>query len=272
MVAGTFTTWCSVSRSPKSPTLPLSLCCIVRNEVAFLPGLLRSVHGVVSQAVIADTGSVDGTQELAREHGATLVQTTWHDDFALARNIAVHAATQPWVLILDADERLLYSGIRAIQRAIQKPGVYALRIQHTTLDGQPLTAPSWRPSLFQPHVGLAFYGRVHEELRWHTEHGSVSPTYLPNGPHVTHLGYDPSLVVSRDKDARNLRLLEQQLADTPGDVYVLLLMARHHLQAGRPFEAQQWMLRCRLADTSRLQPVERSWLAHHAANSAMMRG
>jgi len=270
MVAGTFTIWSSVSPSPKS--LPLSLCCIVRNEVGLLPGLLRSVRDVATQIVVVDTGSTDGTPEVAREHGATLVQTTWHDDFALARNIAVHAATQPWALILDADERLLASGARAISRAIQQPGTYALRIQHTTLDGQPRSVPSWRPSLFQPQAGLAFYGRVHEELRWHAEHGSVPVTYLPNGPHVTHVGYDPSLVVSRDKDARNLRLLELQLADTPGDVYVLLLMARHHLQAGRQDEAQRWMQRCRLANIDRLQPVERAWLMHHAANSAMMRG
>ncbi|WLT39201.1 glycosyltransferase [Synechocystis sp. B12] len=64
----------------------LSLCMIVQNEAAFLGDCLASVASLVDEIVIADTGSIDNTVEIATQAGAKVITVPWQDDFALARN------------------------------------------------------------------------------------------------------------------------------------------------------------------------------------------
>jgi len=84
----------------------LAAVLIVRDEAARLPGCLRSLAGVVDEIVVHDTGSVDGTVAIARAAGAAVHEGHWDDDFARARNVGLDLATAPWVLVLDADERV----------------------------------------------------------------------------------------------------------------------------------------------------------------------
>ena len=86
------------------PTVGLSM--IVKNESQTLGACLRSVSGIVSQIVIADTGSTDNTVDIAREFGATVVPVPWENHFANARNAALRLMQTDWVLVLDADEEL----------------------------------------------------------------------------------------------------------------------------------------------------------------------
>src|SRR5436309_8928498 len=79
---------------------------IVRNEAARLAACLDSAGPAVDEIVVVDTGSTDGTQALARAEGARVVEWSWRDDFAAARNQALALARGPWVLVLDGDERL----------------------------------------------------------------------------------------------------------------------------------------------------------------------
>src|SRR5262249_13094263 len=48
----------------------VSLCMIVRNEEHHLPDCLRSVRDLVDEIVVVDTGSTDGTRELAQSFGS----------------------------------------------------------------------------------------------------------------------------------------------------------------------------------------------------------
>lgn len=47
----------------------LSLCMIVKNERANLGRCLDSVRNLVNEMVVVDTGSTDGTQDMARQRG-----------------------------------------------------------------------------------------------------------------------------------------------------------------------------------------------------------
>ena len=103
------------------PTLGLSM--IVRNEAHTLRSCLESVAGVVSQIVIADTGSTDNTTEIALEFGATVIPVPWENHFANARNAALEAMQTDWVLVLDADEELDRRGQIRIPKLIAQEGV-----------------------------------------------------------------------------------------------------------------------------------------------------
>ncbi len=84
----------------------LGLAMIVKNGAKTLRECLDSVAGVTNQVVIADTGSTDGSVQLARELGVEVFDCPWQDHFAQARNAAVRALTTDWVLVMDDDEEL----------------------------------------------------------------------------------------------------------------------------------------------------------------------
>jgi len=84
----------------------ISLCMIVKNEQDWIAGAVQSVSSIVSEVIIVDTGSTDSTPLTAQALGAKVLKSQWEDSFAQARNISLAAASEPWILVLDADERV----------------------------------------------------------------------------------------------------------------------------------------------------------------------
>jgi 2-polyprenyl-3-methyl-5-hydroxy-6-metoxy-1,4-benzoquinol methylase/glycosyltransferase involved in cell wall biosynthesis len=94
----------------------VSICMIVRNEVAsgLFEECLQSIRPHVAEIVIVDTGSTDGTAEVAKRYADVFeVFTECNDpptadgpiaDFALARNRSFDLATRPWVMWMDSDD------------------------------------------------------------------------------------------------------------------------------------------------------------------------
>lgn len=80
------------------------------NEAEHLPGCLTSLRPLTEHVLVLDSGSTDGTVELALAAGAW-VETRSFDGYANQRNAALELAagytSRPtWALFLDADERL----------------------------------------------------------------------------------------------------------------------------------------------------------------------
>src|SRR5258706_16159037 len=84
----------------------LSAAIIVRDEAAHLDGCLESLTDLVDDIVVVDTGSSDGSIDVARRHGAVVVSDPWHNDFSRARNRSLDLAPSDWILYVDADERV----------------------------------------------------------------------------------------------------------------------------------------------------------------------
>ncbi|MCB9916450.1 MAG: glycosyltransferase family 2 protein [Planctomycetes bacterium] len=200
----------------------LSLCTIVRDEAEHLPALLASVRGVVDELCVLDTGSTDGTPELARRAGARVGHFAWCDDFAAARNAALELATGDWVLALDADERLEAPGARARLEAFARRLPDALG-RVLLVNGSEAGASSIALTRFFPRVpSLRYRGRVHEQLV--DAHGER--LRHDTGVVVHHLGYAAEVVAGRDKLARNRRLLEAALVDEPDNAYLWYQLGR----------------------------------------------
>ncbi|KAF1725207.1 glycosyltransferase family 2 protein [Pseudoxanthomonas japonensis] len=85
--------------------LPLSAVIITRNEADRLGRCLASVRDVCSEILVLDCGSDDGTVVLAQSYGARVEHQDWLG-FAEQTNEAIRRATQPWLLLMDADEWL----------------------------------------------------------------------------------------------------------------------------------------------------------------------
>lgn len=81
-----------------------SAVIITLNEARHIAACIASVR-FCDEVLVVDSGSTDGTPELAREAGARVMARPF-DDFASQKNFAVSQAGQEWVLSLDADERV----------------------------------------------------------------------------------------------------------------------------------------------------------------------
>jgi glycosyltransferase involved in cell wall biosynthesis len=84
--------------------MPLSAVIITRNAASQLDECLRSVR-FADEVVVVDSGSSDGTVELAGRGGARVLQKEWLG-FGPQKQFAVRAAAHDWVLCVDADERV----------------------------------------------------------------------------------------------------------------------------------------------------------------------
>ncbi|MCL4810283.1 MAG: glycosyltransferase family 2 protein, partial [Thermoanaerobaculia bacterium] len=82
----------------------VSVVIIVKDEADRLGPALESVAWA-EEVLVADTGSTDGTEDLARATGARVETVPW-EGYVSARNRALSLATHDWVLVLDADERI----------------------------------------------------------------------------------------------------------------------------------------------------------------------
>jgi glycosyltransferase involved in cell wall biosynthesis len=148
----------------------LSVVILTRNEKDRLGAALESV-AFADEVVVADTGSTDGTQDVARLAGARVVPIGW-EGFVAARNRALTEARHDWVLVLDADERVP-EALRAEILAVlgeDDPDVSGYRMPRLSYFlGHPVRHGTWYPDLKlrlgRRSRGLrAEGGRVHETL------------------------------------------------------------------------------------------------------------
>ncbi len=84
--------------------LPVSVIVLTKDEALNLPGCLASLKWA-KQVVVVDSKSQDGTAAIARRWGANVYVRPW-PGFTAQRNFALSKCRQPWVLSVDADERV----------------------------------------------------------------------------------------------------------------------------------------------------------------------
>jgi glycosyltransferase involved in cell wall biosynthesis len=94
--------------SPTVQRLPVGVLVLARDEEVNLPDCLHSVTGWASQVVVVvDPRTTDRTREIALACGAEVCEHPF-EDYARQKNWALdHAGlSTPWILIVDADERV----------------------------------------------------------------------------------------------------------------------------------------------------------------------
>ena len=213
----------------------LSLCMIVRNEAENLPRCLQSVSGIVDEAIVLDTGSTDLTVQVARSLGAQVYETSWHSDFALARNECLRHAQGEWVLVLDADEQFIRSQAPALPSLMADPQHLVVNLVREEV-GATQSPFSLVSRLFRRHPGLGFTRPYHamiddrvEELLQQEPHWKVVTLAEPA---IRHEGYKPGAIVARDKFERARQAMEGFLGEHPRDVYTCTKLGALQVEAG----------------------------------------
>ena len=87
-----------------SETLSITATIITRDEEAHIAGAIASLP-CCDEVLVVDSGSTDGTREIAERCGARVIVREW-DGYSNQKNFAASEARHDWILSLDADERL----------------------------------------------------------------------------------------------------------------------------------------------------------------------
>ena len=199
-------------RAGAAATRPrISLNMIVKDEADFIEECLASVKDVVDEIVVVDTGSSDRTPELARSLGAQVHSFAWCDDFAAARNHGLKHCTGDWVLSLDADEQLDPETKSDIRREVAKDrvDVWYLRIVNL-YQGAEAGGEVRLARLFRRVPGMKYIGRIHEQ----PDQNLANAVAGHSQARILHHGYDPDVMRSKNKHARNVALLESALRES----------------------------------------------------------
>jgi glycosyltransferase involved in cell wall biosynthesis len=206
---------------------PITACILTRNEAQRLPSCIGSLRAVVAEVVVLDTGSTDGTQQLAASLGASVYAFEWVDDFSAARNAAAAYARQPFIFMVDADEQLVPGSLDPLTSYCLS-ATSAGRVQRENLISDTESVRELLTRVYPNAPGWRWAGRVHEQL---TRDGGPPPV-VQTGATLVHSGYSKELIASGEKVERNLRLLQVERQDRPDDAYVLYQIGRTHFTAG----------------------------------------
>lgn len=201
-----------MTAAPGAAVLPVSVALLVKDEAARLPEWLASLPGRGEEVVALDTGSTDDTVGLLQAHGVRVERGLLNDDFSAARNLLLARCTRPWVLVLDADERLPADAgevLAAWTRSRRYAGYWLAR-DNFAADGTRLFRDAVL-RLFRNAPDIRFRGVVHE---------SVAPALAALGGRTARLPLTlrhAAVRLDMAKSDRYLRLLARARAEQPDD-------------------------------------------------------
>lgn len=158
-------------REDGQPTIGLAI--IARDEEASLPTLLDSLgfpgdEAAVDHVVVCDTGSKDGTREVARERGCVVVEFEWCDDFSAARQASYDALPQvDFTLWADCDD-VLEDAHKLREIAARLPPQIAgtiHRYNYAQDEHGNCICELWRERLVRPQAIAGWELPIHEVLK-----------------------------------------------------------------------------------------------------------
>jgi len=216
----------------------LSASIIVRNEERFLKSCLESIKPVVDEIVIVDTGSTDGTKEIACSLGARVYDFPWNEDFSEARNNAFDHCRGNWILYIDADEMLRPVNKSYVREILSDREKVACTVRFHPIVGY----TAYREyRIFRNDPRIRFEGVIHETIV-----PSVHAVALEDGLQICkcdltidHYGYEGDQM---QKQERNLPLLRRQVDKDPDRIYL------------------RWQLGVALKGLGDLEGAEKVWM------------
>ncbi|MDA8028337.1 MAG: glycosyltransferase family 2 protein [Nitrospiraceae bacterium] len=204
--------------------LPLSVCILTHNEEENLPGCLESLQDLDAEIVILDSGSTDRTRAIAEAAGVHFFVHPF-DDFGSQYNRLFDLATRPWILNLDADERLSPELLRSIRELFEDPGRQE-RFRGFSFNrlnyflGTPIHHSGWAPDplvrLFRKDSGEMERRQVHVQI---LVKGEIAPLE-GNLIHFTYRSLDGYL--SKSTKYAKLAAREMQLKGRSPSLWALL--------------------------------------------------
>ena len=233
----------------KEPGATISAAMIVKDEEHVLGRCLDNILPFVDQCVIVDTGSTDGTVELAESYGVEVVHHPWEDDFAKSRNQSLEYVTSDWVMWIDADEVVEKGSWAEIHAIIKEPGTQAIHLNVVSEygDGTEVGVTPF-PRVWRHDPRCILRWPVYEDISWSLY--PLAQRYfrkVVESPHIRilHDGYHIDSPKAAGKSERYRHMMRGRVDKDPRDKY-----ARSHYAAmlraqgdlgGAATQYEEWM-------------------------------
>lgn len=200
----------------------LSIGIIFRNDIRCIERCLKALDplrkAVSCELVMADTGSEDGSRQVAEQYADVLIDFPWVDDFSAARNAVMRRATGRWFLTVDTDEYLdpdISELKRLLRRSKGAADSYLLIVRNYTDTAMDNYMDFQALRLVHMSSGARYTGAIHEHFEGPKGKGLTCGAPLTRTV-FHHDGYIGLMSEEKaEKRKRNLTLLRRKIADEP---------------------------------------------------------
>ncbi len=149
-------------------TTTLGVAIITRNAAARLAQCLAALS-FADEVVVLDSGSTDATLDIARAHGARVIERADWPGFGAQKNRALDALSTDWILSIDADEVVSPELAASIRAALAAPAADVYCVDRlSSFCGSWIRHsgwyPDWLPRLFRRGAARFSADLVHERL------------------------------------------------------------------------------------------------------------
>ena len=156
--------------------MKLTVTVITLNEADHIEFALSSVAWA-DEIIVIDSGSTDGTVDIARRH-ATRVEVLDWPGYGAQKNRAADLASNDWILSLDADEHVPADLADEIRGVLEQPEAAGYRIPRVTWYlGRWIRSTDWYPDpqlrLYDRRVGRWSLRQVHESVEMPQQAGRL---------------------------------------------------------------------------------------------------
>ncbi len=217
----------------------ISCCMIVKNEINVLEKCVLSVkdklESLCDEIVVIDTGSTDGTRELALELGCKVFDFEWCNDFAKARNFSLECAKNDWVIIMDADEFIGEVDLDSIEEFVTEKN------RRIIGEGEVFDYSDAEMQSYTVCVKSRIFNKQEAHYKYMIHEIPVMKdnserNYKTLAIEVFHTGYIEEIIKSKRKLERNLELVTKEL-DKEFDLYLLMHLGKTYIGLERYEEA-----------------------------------
>lgn len=212
----------------------IALCMNTLDERSNLRAVFNCVSKIVDEIIVVDTGSTDGTQELARKLGARVYQIDGVPGYGEMRTLTVHLARTDWALILDGDERMDLQDVCKLPELAKSDNdlIWLPRQHYRSWDRSMCENPDirqyadWQARFVRVKPSIYWVRKVHEQIR------GVSKDYRDYAnPVIRHFGWlktdaRKQMIVDmcnrlhkEDEEYRDTYILENRLGCASGETY-----------------------------------------------------
>lgn len=211
----------------------VSLALIAKDEAHNLPALLKSVEGCFDEIHLTDTGSQDGTPDIAEKLGCKVHHFKWVDDFAAARNASFEPIKTEFVAWLDLDDVLEDKAafIRFRDEVMDLADYWVANYIYASHDNGNPACTFMRERVFRVSKGLRWRYFVHEGVPAVSTGGPIKTQFCPTW-RVRHKRTPQDLLQDR---SRNLGLFEKNTAKM--DTRMRYYYGKELFEAAKPVEA-----------------------------------
>ena len=209
--------------SSHKPTL--SLCMIVKNEEENLEKCLSLARPHVDEIVVVDTGSTDGTIEIARKYADVFDEIEWPGSFSTARNHSLDLATGDYILILDGDEYIesqeAWGKIRN-SLGVLDIAALVLPVKNLLSENNVVSADMfWQERVLRNHPDIRYHGTVHNQVMesiW--AHAEQTGRHIARlDAEIVHTGYALPEEEMVKKYKTRIELLKHEYENPRDEVY-----------------------------------------------------